>query len=73
MLVAKKVENLLLGLIFLLPLLRTTNDFGYEQTKVSFFIVCITIIGLFQIKKRIKWTLVTKVSGLFILILWGKI
>mgnify|MGYP001559023186 CR=1 FL=1 len=62
-------QILILGIIFLLPLLGSFKGFGYEQIKVLFFIVSISLLGLFFIKKQIKWTTVSKLAGLFILAL----
>lgn len=62
-------KTILLVSLFILPLLGVTNGFGYEQIKVLFFILSITLIGFIWMGKDFKWTLISKVAGLFILIL----
>ena len=59
-----------LGLtVFLTPLIPATSMFGFEQIKVLFFIVSITLIGFVWMRKRFKWTNISKVGWVFILIL----
>lgn len=59
----------LLGSIFILPLLGVYKNFGYEEIKVLFFILSISLIGFLWRGKQFKWTLISKVLGLFVLIL----
>ena len=66
---ANLTKGLLLGTLLILPLLEANNNFGYEQIKVLFFILSITLIGFFWKGKGFKWTLISKAAGLFILIL----
>lgn len=63
------MKLLLLASLFILPLLGATGNLGYEQIKVLFFIVSITLIGFLWMGKGIKWTLISKAAGLFISIL----
>ncbi len=63
------VKLLLLLTIFLTPLLGAMNGFGYEQIKVSFFIFSISLIGFMWMGKGIRWTGISKIAGVFILIL----
>lgn len=60
---------LMLSTVFLMPLLGAVGNFGYEQIKVLFFILSITVIGFVWMGRGIKWTLVGKAAGVFILIL----
>lgn len=55
--------------IFLLPLLGASNSFGYEQIKVLFFIVLTSLSGLLWMGKGFKWSLISKASGVFVLVL----
>ncbi|MBI2019661.1 O-antigen ligase family protein [Candidatus Daviesbacteria bacterium] len=64
-------KHLLLLTIFLIPLLGAYGSFGYEQIKVLFFILSISLIGFIWLisKQKIKWNKVNIVSLLFILVL----
>lgn len=62
-------EALLLLFIFLIPLIGAMGSFGYEQIKVSFFILSISLIGLLWLGRGLKWTRASVAAGLFILIL----
>lgn len=59
----------LLLAVFLIPLLGAINNFGFEQSKVLFFILSISLIGLFWRGKGVRWTGISKIAGLFTLIL----
>ena len=62
--------KLLLSLtVFLTPLLGATQNIGYEQTKILFFILSISLMGFLWMlqKPEIKLTKVTKAAGIFIL------
>lgn len=63
------VKILLLLIVFLTPLIGAYKNFGYEHTKVLFFIVLISLIGLFLIREKLKWSLIAKTAGIFIIIL----
>lgn len=60
-------KKILLGSLLLLPLLGANSAFGYEKIKVLFFILSITLIGFLWKGKGVKWTLISKIAGLFIL------
>ncbi len=57
--------------IFLTPLIGVTNNLGYEQVKILFFIVLTSLSGLFWVlgKPTIEGTRITKVGVLFIIAL----
>src|SRR3989344_1309333 len=66
------MQNLLLGTIFLTPLIAAIFDFGFEQIKVIFLYLAISILGLVWVirdwnKLKIEWTNIKKASLLFIL------
>lgn len=61
------MKLLLLLTIFLIPLFGAYNGFGYEQIKVLFFLVSITLIGFVWMGKQFKWTLISIAATLFIL------
>src|SRR5258708_1408717 len=58
--------------LFLLPLLGANRTFGYEQIKVFFFIVSISLISFVWMfkKPQFKWTLISSAAGVFILVLF---
>ncbi|MDP3758473.1 MAG: O-antigen ligase family protein, partial [Candidatus Daviesbacteria bacterium] len=60
---------LLLLTVFLIPLLGATGNFGFEQSKILFFILSISLIGFLWIRKGVRWTGISKAAGLFTLIL----
>ena len=64
--------KLLLLTIFLTPLIGAYQSFGYEQIKVLFFIVSITLIGFLWIfsKPKLEWNLIKLASFIFILTLF---
>ena len=66
------LKILLLLNLFLIPLLGSTGDFGYEQIKVVFFIVSITLIGFVWVfgKHKLKWNPIKIASSIFILTLF---
>ncbi len=66
------LKFLLLLTIFLTPLLGAVGGLGYEQVKVLFFILNISLIGfLWMFKKpKVKWTNIKIASSFFILILF---
>lgn len=47
--------------------MEANSSFGYEQIKVLFFLLSISLIGFLWRGKDFKWTLISKVAGLFIL------
>ncbi|MBI2020727.1 O-antigen ligase family protein [Candidatus Daviesbacteria bacterium] len=57
--------------VFLLPLIPASYQFGYEQIKVLFFILSISLIGFIWIfkKPQVRWTNMTKAASFFILVL----
>lgn len=63
-------KTLLLLIIFLLPLIGAARGYGYEHIKVLFLIVSIILIGFIWLGKDIKWTLISKIAGLFIFTLF---
>lgn len=65
----KLIKPFLLGCLFLMPLLGIYKGFGFEQIKVLFLLVSVTLLGFIWMGKGIKWTKIKTVSGLFILIL----
>lgn len=71
----KIFENTLLLTLLLAPLLGIFRDYGYEQTKVIFFIFITTFAGICWLlidrktTLRIRWTPIKIVSALFVLIL----
>ncbi len=62
------IKFLLLLTVFLTPLIGASGGFGYEQSKVVFFIVCNTLIGFLWVlsKPKIKWANIKIASSLFI-------
>lgn len=62
-------KNILLGSIFVLPLLGAFGGLGYEQIKVLFFLLSTSLITLLSWEKQFKWTLLSKVAGAWVLIL----
>ncbi len=66
------LKKLLLLTIFLLPLLGAYKDFGYEQIKVLFFILSISLISFVWLlqKPDIKLSEIGKTAAVFILILF---
>lgn len=66
------INFLLLLTVFLTPLFGAVNAFGYEQIKILFFILSISLMGfiwLFQ-KPKLEWNLIRLASFLFILTLF---
>lgn len=61
------IKAILLLVVFLTPLLEATSFFGFEQIKVLFFIVSTSLMGLFWMGKKVRWTTVNKIAGFFIL------
>ncbi len=66
------IEFLLLLTVFLTPLLGASFNFGYEQIKVLFFIVSISLSGFLWLMRRpiFRWTGISIVAGLFIITLF---
>lgn len=66
------IKILLLLVVFLIPLLGNFNGFGYEQIKIAFFILSISLIGFVWLFQRadIKLTEIGKTAAVFILILF---
>lgn len=69
MAISDYLKNFLLAIIFILPLLQAQRSYGYEHIKILFFVFSISLIGLFWLGKSFKWTLISKLAGLFILVL----
>lgn len=79
---ASRLNNILLLTVFLTPLLGAYNNvvvasfalkgLGYEQIKVFFFIVSISLISFFWMfsKPKFKWTAINLSAGLFIGVLF---
>lgn len=63
------VKFLLLLTLFLTPLFGAMSGFGYEQIKVSFFIFITSLTMFLWMGKSNSWTTISKVAGVFILIL----
>lgn len=63
------IKFLLLFSVFLIPLLPASSFLGYEQIKVLFFILSMTMAGFLWMGKGFKWTAISKMGGIFILIL----
>lgn len=63
---------LLLFTVFLIPLLGNFNGFGYEQIKIAFFILSISLIAFVWLFQRpdVKLTGIGKTAAVFILILF---
>lgn len=62
---------LILVIISITPLVRTTGHFGYEQAKILFFILSITLIGFLWLfnKPKVSWNSIKIASFVFIFIL----
>lgn len=63
------LKTILLLSLFILPLLGAVGNLGYEQIKVLFFILSISLIGFVWMGKQFKWTLISIAATLFILTL----
>lgn len=74
--ITSKLKYLLLVVIFLLPLLQANKGFGYEQIKVFFFIIGLTVCGILWIiysakyPFKIVWSGINKAAVFFICILF---
>lgn len=64
------MKILLLASLLILPVLGAYKGLGYEQIKVLFFIVSISLIAFLWMGKGFRWTLISKAAGLFMVILW---
>lgn len=70
------IQFILLLIVFLVPLIGPIKNLGFEQAKVFFFIVCLTIAGfiwiIYSVKHqvKIKWSRIQKAAILFIVILF---
>lgn len=66
------LKPLLLLTVFLTPLLGAYQALGYEQIKVLFFILSITLIGFIWVfkKPKLEWNLIRLASFIFILTLF---
>lgn len=60
--------NLLLT-IFLIPIITPFQNYGYEHSKILFFIFLTSLSGFLWMRKGFKWSGISKASGIFILIL----
>lgn len=65
----KPLKVFLLLTVFLMPLLGANANFGFEQIKVLFFIVSLSLIGFLWRGEGVRWTAIGKAGGLFILVL----
>lgn len=63
------LEALVLLFIFLVPLIGTASNFGFEQSKILFFIFSISLIGLLWLGKGLKWSKIQVAGAVFIVIL----
>lgn len=63
------MKAILLLTVFLIPLLGASNSFSYEQIKTLFFIVCTSLIGLLWMGRDFRWSKISILSSIFILIL----
>lgn len=59
----------LLTTVFLIPLITPFQSYGFEHSKILFFIFLNSLSGLFWMGRRFKWSGISKASGIFILIL----
>lgn len=66
------IKILLLLTVFLTPLMGANGNYGYEQAKVLFFIVSISLSGFLWLLARpvFKWTGVSIIAELFIITLF---
>lgn len=66
------LKILLLLNLFLIPAIKAMGDFGYEQAKVLFFILSITLIGFVWVfkKHKLKLDSIRITSAVFILTLF---
>lgn len=66
----------LLLLVFLIPLMGPWGRLGYEESKVLWFLVGVTMVGagwLIYLRKngqKFKWTIITKAAGIFLAVLF---
>ena len=65
------MSQLLLISCFLLPLFGAYKGLGFEQIKVLFFILSISVIGFLWIfqKPKLEWNLIRLTSFIFVLTL----
>lgn len=63
------IRIILLLTVFLTPLIGVSGNFGYEQAKVLFFIVFISLIGFLWLiaKPKSSWGNINKAGSIFIL------
>ena len=66
------MKTILLLIIFLIPLFGAVKSFGYEQIKILFFILSVSLIGFLWIlrKPAIKWNAVKTYSALLVDVLF---
>jgi len=66
------MKTILLLIIFLIPLFGAVKSFGYEQIKILFFILSVSLIGFLWIlrKPAIKWNAVKTYSALLVVVLF---
>ncbi len=62
-------HTLLLFAVFIVSLIGATGNFGFEESKVLFFILSISLIGFLWMGKGVRWTGISKAAGLLLLIL----
>ncbi len=67
--IISRLKYILLLVVLLLPLLGVSKGLGFEQIKVFFFILSITLMGFLWMGRGFKWSLISIISSLFILIL----
>lgn len=67
---SSKLEKILIiTSIFILPLIGPYHGFSYEQSKAFLFIVLTSLSGFVWMGRNFKWTLINKLSVVFILTL----
>lgn len=63
------MNKLPLVAIFLLPLIPAAFGFGYEQTKVIFFIIVTSVLGVCLLKSKLQFDLTSQVALGFLTVL----
>lgn len=58
------LKVLLVLVVFLIPLIGASSNFGYEQIKILYFLVSITLIGIFWTPIKSGWIGISKAAGL---------
>lgn len=67
------IRIIILGSLFFIPLLGPYRDFGYEKTKVIFFLLSTSLVGFIWLltKPKLQWDLIKIASLVFILVLFA--